>query len=247
LIITDFLEGKRYSENEIDALMMSVTKRVETTLKDSIERYQGKSLPSKISGDKLLDHALGCHFIKNKEEPIYSLLYWTLKEPRNTSHHEFTTYPYNTLVQFMLEANMVIQRIRTLAEPGYSGRFDLSFDPNKKTLGIEYAKVWRPDDTDLPLNQKVEITFKFPDEAIKTLPLSPSNNGYWKGGYDARGESAGTVWANLRGVNHGRPFNIATGSTVALFPVVGENCPNCGKTIDYQTSICPKCGSRLRI
>lgn len=226
---------------------MSVTKKVETTLKDSIEKTQGHPLPPRTSGIKLLDYALGCHLIKSKGDPLYSLLYWLLKEPRNTSHHEFIVYPYNSLVQFMLEANAAIQKTKDRIGTSYSGSFVLFFDPEKKTIEVNDVKVWRPNQIPLPSDQKVEATFKFSNGSMKTLPLRPNGGSSWKEKYDARGESAGTVWVGLRGVNHGKRFLVPSGSTTYLSPQIGETCPYCGHKLEFRGSICPNCGSRLYV
>jgi len=73
--INTFLSGN-YSLSEIDSLMMSVTKTVEKTLENAIARRRGSPVPRQYSyGIRLLNYALSCNFIKNKNEPIFSLLY----------------------------------------------------------------------------------------------------------------------------------------------------------------------------
>lgn len=246
-LITDFLENQHYSLSEIDSLIMSVTKKVETSLRDAVARYQGSSVPSNSSyGVRLLDYAVRCGLIRSKKEPVYALLYWIFKEPRNTSHHEFVSYPYNTLVLFMSEANEAIERIENLIGPSYRSRFRMFYDEEKRKIKVEDVTVWRPNGTPLPADQKVEISMIFPDKTIKTIPLN-YNEKHWKGEYDARGIPCGTISGYVKGVDHGRHFVAPSGSTaVAYFPH-GESCPNCGNVITSDNSICPNCGKRLLV
>jgi len=247
-MITDFLEGHRYSASEIDSLMMSVTKAVETNLRDAVTRCQESPVPRNVSyGIRLLNYAVNCGLIRNREEPIYALLYWIFKEPRNTSHHEFVSYPYNTLVLFMSEANEALERIEHLIEYPYRAHFNMIYDQEEQKIKIENAKIWRPNGTPLPTDQKVEISINFPDRTLKTIPLSPHENGYWRGEYDARGQLCGTVYTYLGVVNHGTRFVVSSGSTIAVTFPSGESCPYCGSLITWDTSICPYCGKRLRV
>lgn len=245
-IINNFLESKQ-SDNEIDNLIMSITKKVETTLRESIEKIQGRSLPSRINGIKLLDYALDCKLIDNKDNSLYHLIYWLLKEPRNKSHHEFTAFPYNALVQFTLDADATIRGIKTRIDASYSGSFTLSFDPSNKVIQVQDVKIWRPDQTSLPSDQKVEGILRFQNGTMKTLPLSHDGQNSWKAEYDARGEPAGTLWVNLGGENHGKHFLATNTSAAFISPQIGEACPNCGKKIGFQVSTCPNCGYRLRV
>ena len=247
-IITDFIEGHRYTVSEIDSLIMSVTKKVETSLLDAVVRHQGSSVPVQRSyGTKLLKYAVKSGLIQSPEEPVYSLLNWIIKEPRNTSHHEFVSYPYNTLVLFMSEANQAIEQIEHLIEDPYEAYFRMAYEEDEKKIKIENAKVLRPNGSTLPIDQKAEILLKFPNQMLKTVPLTPDENDNWKGEYDTRGEQCGTIWGYITGVNHGRHFETSSGSSIAVTFPLGESCPECGHPITSNTYICPNCGTRLKV
>lgn len=245
--ITDFLDTRRYSLSQVDALIMSVTKTVEISLRDAVSRYQGSSVPKDLSyGVKLLNYAVKCGLIQDYKEPIYALLYWILKEPRNTSHHEFISYPYNTLVLFLSEANEAVERIENMIESTYKTHFKVTYDEESRKIKIENAKILRPNGTPLPADQKVEASIKFPDKTTKTLPLNHNGN-HWSGEYDARGQACGTISIYLEGINHGKHFIAPSASTIMVSPLYGEACPKCGRLIDAETYICPNCGNRLRV
>jgi len=90
----------------IDSLIMTLTKIVEDKLRSTLARKLGRAVPrSKSFGIALLDYSVNSHLIANKDEAIYSLLKLILKDPRNTSHHTFRNYPYKTLVMFLSEIN----------------------------------------------------------------------------------------------------------------------------------------------
>lgn len=244
--IIDFIMGKRYTVNEIDNLIMSATKSVETTLKKTIATIQSKSVPKTIFGVNLLNHALGCGLVKGKNDPLYSLIYYLLREPRNTSHHEFTVYTFNAIAQFMLETNAAIQQIKSRKRGDYTGTLDFSFDDGK-TIKIEKARVLRPNGTQLPPDQKVEVRFTLSDNSAKTILLKPDKNGFFVGDYDARGLPAGTLWWDLIGVDEGKPFTTVSGSLAVMYPSIGTKCPNCDVLIDYGSWVCSHCGYRLTI
>lgn len=244
-IITSFLEARRFATSDIDSLMMAITKNVETNLRSALALHLGSAVPNDRSyGVRLLDYAVNCHLIPNKEHPLYALLYWILKEPRNTSHHDFTSYPYNTLVMFMTEANEALEQICRLIKPTYGAYLRTNYDEKEKKIKIDNVTVLRPNGTPLPADQKVEAILNFADKKVKTIPLT-YGSGSWHGEYDARGEACGTVSCFLKGLNHGTHFVASSGSNATVSFPTNESCPHCGQTISVGTYVCPKCGKRL--
>jgi len=236
-----------HSLTEIDKLFMSITKIIEMFLVDAVTKKQGSPVPSKFSyGIKLLNYAIQCRLIKSKDEPIYSLLYWIFKEPRNTSHHNFLIYPYNTLVMFMTEFNEAMERIENLVQSSYRANFNTRYNQTDKKIEIENVQVWIPDGTPLPDNQKVEAAIKFSDQRTKTTPLE-YNGTYWKGNYDTRGLVCGLGSVYIQGVNRTENFVVTSGSVVVISFPIGQNCPNCRRTITSNTYFCPYCGAQLTI
>lgn len=243
--ITTFLESK-YTESDIDNLMMSASKSVETVLRSTLQRFQGSSTGLNISGEKLLESAVHCHLIESKEAPLYSLVSWIIKEPRNTSHHEFKLYPSKFLVLSILQADNAIRKIDELVTSRYDGSFKLELDePNKKII-LKDVQIFRPDKTNLPNSEKAEGFLTFTDKKTTGVGLKPNGDGTRSGEYDYRGDAAGTVWVNLRGINGKTPFVTMSGST-AYLSVNYKKCPNCERDIDDRATICPNCGNRFYI
>ena len=133
--IQAFLEVKNPSNKEIDSLLMSVTKRVETKLKETLAIHLGNPVPrDKSYGVKLLDYAVSSHLIASKDEPIYSLISLLIKVPRNTTHHTFSSFPYKTTVMFLSEANEAIEQIESLTKSTYVSHLNTNYDNSKKKI-----------------------------------------------------------------------------------------------------------------
>lgn len=246
--VTHFLEAQHFTTGDIDSLLMEVTKTVESNLRATVARHMGKKIPQNRSyGIKLLNLAVDSHLILNREHPLYGFLCWILKGPRNTSHHEFTNYPFNTLVMFMTEANQALEGIENLFEPTHKAYLKTRYDKSEKKIKIESGKILRPDGTPLPNDQKVEVAICLPDKKVKTIPLTQNETGDWQGEYDVRGEACGTLSCYLEGLNHGTHFTTSSGSSVVVSYSLNKPCPKCGHVITSDTSFCPKCGERLRI
>jgi hypothetical protein len=246
-MITSFLEAGRFTASEIDSLMMTITKNVESNLRGALARHLGNAVPNDRSyGIRLLDYAVDCHLIPSKEHPLYALLYWILKEPRNTSHHDFTSYPYNTLVMFMTEANEALEQIERMIKPTYGAYLRTNYDEKEKKIKIDNVRVLRPNGSPLPGDQKVEAILNFADKKVKTIPLTFGTDS-WHGEYDARGEACGTASCFLQGLNHGTHFVATSGSSITVSFPANEPCPNCGEIVSSGTSVCPKCGKRLHL
>lgn len=243
--ITVFSDSK-HTVQDIDNLLMAVTKRVETFLKNSILQFQGSTSKSKYYGIRLLDYAIDCHLIKKKEEPLYHLIYWILKEPRNISHHIFSLYPLKTLKLFMLEVDHAIGSLDDLLKSGLKARFNLTIDEEHSEIAFYNVKVYSPNNELLPLDEKVEGYLYFSDERNIPVSLKPNGNGSRFGSYCYKGEAAGTIWARVGGVYQGERFLAPASSSAFLSPDYGT-CPFCNSDIKPGSSICPYCGKRLRI
>lgn len=243
-IITTFLES-RHIETDIDNLLMQATKKVEMILRNSIQQLQGSSERLKVGGIKLLDYAVHYHLIKNKEDPLYSLIYWILKEPRNTSHHTFKIHPFNELVLIVLQVDKAIRELTNRLKSNYDARMRITVDPEKTKIKIR-TKVFRPNKTVLPDTEKVEAHMRYSNGRIVTLDLKPNGNGYRYGEYDYRGNAAGTISLNYRGINGNKRFLTSSASTVTIFPI-DRRCPECGKEIEYGKGTCQNCGTRIYI
>jgi hypothetical protein len=246
-IITEFIEKSGQTNSDLDSLIMSATKKVEESLRNSVSKKIGTAVPPTESyGQKLVNYAITCDLIKDYYQPIYALLSWLFKEPRNTSHHSFVSYPYNSLVLFMSEINEALERIDNLVVTPYSANLRMNFDPSVKKLLIGNVKIVRPNGTFLPTSEKAEISLRFPQQGWKTVPLVPDGKDYWKGEYDARGEYCGTIWGSVRGVDKGSGF-VASGAANTTVGFASTSCPNCGGSVALGAYTCPHCGRRLTI
>lgn len=246
--INQFINESQYTKIVIDNYVMNITKNVETTLRSSINQKQRTKVPNTICGTALIERALGCKLIEKKEDPLYGLLVYIIKEPRNTSHHEFKIYPFNSLVQFSLEANKAIIKInsRTKEEDEYFANFLVTYEHTSKNIVIDNLSIVRPDGSKLPTDQKVEIELKTQNDSFKTFPLEPKNGDFWNGRYDARGLNLGTVTVHAFGVDNGIDFH-AVGGTVTVLSLSNTKCPFCGKIITHSTCICNSCGNQLSV
>jgi hypothetical protein len=222
---------------------MLTTKQVENILRTSIEKSRGSSPPPNVSSERLLNYALGGHLLRDKRDPLYSLMFWLFKEPRNTSHHEFRLYPYNYLVQSMSEANFAIRNIKTRTISGYMGNFSSNFNQSDTSIEWSNVRIRRPGNTPLSLDQKVEGLLKFQDGSFKNVSLVSDGVSGWKGKYDARGDRMGTVWVGLRVVEQGNYYNISSGYAINATPTSGKSCTACGRTV--YASRCPYCGNPM--
>jgi hypothetical protein len=246
--ITRFLNLMKPTKDNIDALLMEVTKRVETELRSALANKLGHSVPKEKSyGASLLEYSVDSHLIANKDEPIYSLLELILKVPRNTTHHTFTMYPYKTVVMFLSEANEALERIDGLIKPTYLSTLVASYNTTTKKVEIQ-AKVFRPDQTVLPPDKKVDAILTFPQDRVKTVPLTAGAMNTWLGAYDARGETCGTITCFVRGFDDKGLFEATSGNSIFVSCAVGQKCPNCGSVINSQfLTICSRCGNPLPI
>jgi len=243
--ITTFLESK-YTESDVDNLMMSSSKTVETVLRNTMQQLQGSTVGLNLSGERLLESAVNCHLIKNKDAPLYTLIFWIFKEPRNTAHHEFELYPYKFLVLSTLQADYAVREIDELTKSRYESSFKLELDEPKKEIRLNDVRIFRPDKTNLPSTEKAEGFLTFTNGKTASVALTPNTNGTRSGRYDYRGDAAGTIRVNLRGINGQKPFIAQSGST-AFISMQSKMCPKCGRSIDERASKCPHCGNRLYV
>jgi len=243
--ITTFLDSK-HIETDVDNLLMGITKKVETVLRDSIQQHQGSTERTREVGIRLLNSAVHCHLIKNKEELLYALLYWILKEPRNIHHHDFKLHPLKNLILFMLQSDYAIGALKNLLASSFEGRFNLDINEDEKSIKISNVKVFCPDKTELPEDAKLEAFLTFSNGKGANVELKPNGDGRRSGKYDYRGASAGTVNVRLGGVVSTTTFTTASSSMVFLWPRY-KNCPKCGATVSENDSRCPKCGHRFYI
>lgn len=246
--ITRFLNIASPTSADVDSLLMEVTKKVEIELRKTLAQHIGNTVPhSRSFGQRLLDYAVVSHLIANKDESIYSLLKLIIKGPRNTSHHNFTAYPYKTVVMFLTEANEAIDAINSLLKSTYTSLLRTNYDQTTKKVKIQ-ANIFRPDTTILPPDQKVEAILTFPQDRIKTIPLTMGSSNLWYGQYDVRGENCGTVTCFLRGFDNTSSFVASSGSSLIVSYARGEKCPNCNSEITSSfISICSRCGTPLPI
>lgn len=184
--ITISLNKKNQTKDDIDSLVMAVTKKVETRLRETLAKHLGRNVPrERDHGIGLLDYAVDSHLIRSKNEPIYYLIYLILKEPRNSSHHTFPDYPFKTTAMVISEANEALQRIDTLIQPAYSSHLHTNYDPANKKINIK-TEILKPNGTFLSQDQKVEVTLQF-QNSVKTVPLTYGSVNTWIGEYDVRG------------------------------------------------------------
>jgi hypothetical protein len=246
--ITRFLNITNPTKDDIDSLLMEVTKRVETELRSALANKLRKPVPPDRSfGISLLEYSVDSHLITNKDEPIYSLLELILRVPRNTSHHTFTMYPYKTIVMFLSEANEALERINRLTRPTYLSDLATAYNTSTKRVEIQ-AKIFRPDLTLLPTDRKVDAILTFPQDRVKTIPLTAGALDTWIGAYDVRGEPCGTVTCFVRGFDGTSSFEATSGSGIFVSCDVGQKCPNCGSTVNSPfMAVCSRCGSTLPI
>ena len=243
--ITVFSDSK-HTLQDIDNLLMAVTKRVETFLRDSIQQFQGSTIRSNLWGIRLLDYAVNCHLIKNKEEPLYHLIYWILKEPRNISHHEFLLHPLKRLKLYMFQVDRAISSLDNLLKSNFKARYKITKDEENKEIKFEEVEVFTPDNILLSLDEKVEGYLYFPNGRNPNVQLKPNGNGTRFGSYNYKGEAAGTISARVGGIYQGERFLTSASSVVYASTDYGT-CPFCNSDIEPGSSICPYCGKRLPI
>lgn len=241
-ILTSFL-GSRHDESDIDTLIMAITKKVETVLRDSIREHQGSSKESDRVGIALLNYAVDCHLISSKEEPLYHTIYWVLKEPRNASHHKFKMYPLKQLELILLQTDEAIDELRNRLRSEYEAKSRIILDPKGTKIKIK-AKMFSPDKIAIPDDRKVEANLQFYDEKIVPLELRPQADGYRYAEYDYRGNSAGTLRVTYSVIERSKHI-IAQGEHTLVVPYINDKCPKCGGEVQLGQGRCPSCGNML--
>ncbi|MHA1280159.1 MAG: zinc ribbon domain-containing protein [Candidatus Helarchaeota archaeon] len=243
--ITIYLDSSQNDTN-VDNLLMSVTKIVETSLRENIQRKLSSKDKSPEVGIRLLDSAVHCHFIKSKDEPLYSLLFWILKEPRNLHHHEFQYHPVKSLQLFILQADHAIFEMEKIWQSQYRGEFKVEVHEEEKTIEVYEAKVYNFENEDITEDIKLDANFTFSNGKTGAIKLDSNGGGYKHGKYDYRGNAAGTLRIGLAGVTYDNTFVTQSGSTAFLVSNY-QKCPKCGKVVQSQDWRCSFCGERFFI
>src|SRR2546427_2713912 len=105
-LLADHLQRGIVSNTQVDELLMSATKLVESSLRDAIVERSGGSVSSKGAQD-IIQPAVQLGLLKSSE-PLTDLLRWFFGDPRNTSHHLFIENPTVTVLFWLGSTNVLL-------------------------------------------------------------------------------------------------------------------------------------------
>jgi hypothetical protein len=244
-VITVFLDSN-HTDIDLDNFLMAITKKAEINLRTCIQRHQASAIRSKEVGIRLLDSAVHCHLIKNKEETLYALLFWILKEPRNLHHHEFSIHPLKTIILYTLQVDHALFEMDKLMQSTYRGEFKAEINDKNKEFLVYDVKVYDPNNNDITDDIKLEANFTFSNGKVGVSELRSNGEGNTFGRYNYRGNAAGTLRVELAGVTESSRITMTSGTTLYLSPNM-KQCSHCGETIDESDWRCPRCGEHFYI
>jgi hypothetical protein len=180
LIIQDYMNRKEYTLTTVDGLLMGITKQVETTMREAVNKFTLATVPSESSyGIELLNYAKNKGLIpepKRGSGALYALIYWFFENPRNISHHIFTDFSLTAHMMFTSTANYIMNEIERLSKEHnfYFARTDLNYNATSRALYISVADIRKNDQLVEP--QMLEMNLVNPDKSMKTYPLQGAGN-----------------------------------------------------------------------
>jgi len=198
--IANHLSKKDPSLQDVDELMMTITKLVERKLEEAIEKHSGCNVPEdKAYGVKLLSLGVESGLLPSRDDDAYHLLAWFFHEPRNVSHHQFSDFPLLTLVTFVSTANYLLTEIDELTRSprDIDIRFQALHDVELRTLKITDVSPTRMGEP-VQLNAKLEIHMKDPNGLIKIIPMPSGGPPVLE--YNTRGDTGGTYLVTLAAI-----------------------------------------------
>jgi hypothetical protein len=218
IVIQDYLNHTDFTQESVDALLMSVTKLVETSLRDAVAKYIQATVPRESSyGTNLLNYAKTKGFIpqpKKGSDFIYCLMYWYFEKPRNLCHHFFADFPLPTYITIVSTANFILNEIERLSnEKNYfTAKTNIDYNQASEQLCISVAEIRKADLEDI-IPSALEMNLINPDKSTKVYPLQYTG-GEWNLQMSTEGLMPGTYSVNLVGRTKEEKFNISSGSAL---------------------------------
>jgi len=215
--IANYLSKKDPSLQDVDELMMTITKLVERKLEGAIERHTGSNVPKeKAYGMKLLALAVDSGLLPSRNDDRYHLMAWFFHEPRNLSHHQFSIFPLLTLVTFVSTANCLLTEIDELTRSpkDIDIRFQASHDSELRKLKITDVSLTKMGEP-VQLDAKLEIYLRDPNGLIRTIPMPSGRPPVFE--YNTQGDTGGTYIVTLAAITpDGSRYRSSGGITYTL-------------------------------
>lgn len=216
-LLADHMTRGLESKIQIDEMLMSVTKLVEDSLKQTLEEWVGGTV-STTGAQRLLALAERQGFFR-KGDSMCDLYRWFFAEPRNTSHHEFAAHPDATVVYWLGCADNLLGDLDTRKKQR-TVPFQIAVQP-QATGPLHIAVSVPPASNVAPASDvKLEGVLTWPhaarDRIVKSFPLVAAGSGVWTGSYDTRDLPLGSASFSVRGADTRGPFYGSSGTVVTV-------------------------------
>ena len=218
-LIQDYFNRTDFSQTSVDGLLMSVTKAVETSLRDAVAKFTSATVPAESGyGINLLNYAKNKGFVQEARrgsDCIFSLMYWFFEKPRNKCHHFFADFPLPTYIAIISTANFILNEIERLSNEGnyYTAKTAIDYNQTSKQLYISVADIRKDDKAVVP--PLLEMNLVTPDKAMKAYPLQYTG-GSWNLQVSTQGLMKGTCSVYLWGNTGTEKFNISGSAIVVV-------------------------------
>lgn len=238
--ISDSLNRGLQTGQAVDEIIMSMSKLVESRLKEAIENATGTSAGD-ATGSDLLTMAVGSGLIRSRDEPLYHFLFWYFGERRNPAHHDFGNYSVSELLNFIMNTQDALEKVDEIRRvPRYvDAQFHVANDMHSGRVTITVDNLSRAGN---PITEgRLEAVIRRPDGVASSVPLLRSNPGSpWVGSYEYRGLVIGTYRFRIQGSDQLGLFTTSSGSTISVSP---RTCVKCTQNLDAFSLVCPRCGA----
>jgi hypothetical protein len=220
IIIQDFLNNENFTNITIDKFLSSVTKGIETYLREAVQSFLGVKIPTERSyGLNLLNYAKTKDFIpepKRGANSIFHLIYWFFEKPRNLTHHSFTDFQLPTINLIICSANYILTEIDHLKQElnFYDANRQIEYRPEFDILSVSVKDITKDDEIIDP--PQLEMWLYTPEKTTSKYPLINQGN-QWKLQIPTGIFSAGTYRVDLVGYDQqNNRFNISGANLVKV-------------------------------